>query len=380
MGNVVRCEPPGLELPLDRDRLACLPGQPDPWTPLLCLDTETTGLGTAAGTVVFLVGLGWWEGTRLRIVQLLLPDQADEPALLTALEAAIPRAACLVSYNGRAFDWPLIVNRYRMLRRQPPVVTGHLDLLPTVRRLFRHRLENASLRSVERGLLGVERHSDVDGWEIPGRYLGFLQGGSAEPLRLVGRHNAEDVRSLGRLLAHLDRRYADEAARATAPAPDLLGLSRAFRGEGRLRQALACLDLALGNADGCRTRSLVGAERARTLRRLERHEDARAAWASVAGEGGPAAARAWIELAKIAEHRDRDPRAALAATERARALLDRARLAGEHHPLLETDLTHRTLRLRHRLGRPGGRRRQWAAGSRRAAAVSPRRAELRAAS
>ena len=38
-----------------------LPGQPPPGAPLVCLDTETTGLATAAGTVAWLIGLGWWE-------------------------------------------------------------------------------------------------------------------------------------------------------------------------------------------------------------------------------------------------------------------------------------------------------------------------------
>ena len=79
------------DLPVDRERLATLPGQPPPDVPLVCLDTETTGLATAAGTVAFLVGLGWWEdGDRFRQVQLLLPDHGEERALLTAIEAAIP--------------------------------------------------------------------------------------------------------------------------------------------------------------------------------------------------------------------------------------------------------------------------------------------------
>ena len=30
---------------------------------IVFLDTETTGLATAAGTVAFLIGLGWWTGT-----------------------------------------------------------------------------------------------------------------------------------------------------------------------------------------------------------------------------------------------------------------------------------------------------------------------------
>ena len=61
-GVHVRVETAGIELPLDRGRLAALPGQPPADRPLVCLDTETTGLATAAGTVAFLIGLGWWDG------------------------------------------------------------------------------------------------------------------------------------------------------------------------------------------------------------------------------------------------------------------------------------------------------------------------------
>ena len=96
-----------------------LPGQPPADAPLLCLDTETTGLATAAGTLAFLVGLGWWEGSLFRQVQLLLPDQADEPALLAELAARIPRDGWLVTYNGRGFDWPLLVARFRMAGAGP---------------------------------------------------------------------------------------------------------------------------------------------------------------------------------------------------------------------------------------------------------------------
>src|SRR6266849_4589694 len=65
-GPVVRCEPATVVLPIDRERLARLPGFPGPTVPLVCLDTETTGLATASGTVAFLIGMGWWEGERFR--------------------------------------------------------------------------------------------------------------------------------------------------------------------------------------------------------------------------------------------------------------------------------------------------------------------------
>ena len=154
-GRFVRVERPSVHLPIDRLRLAMLPGQPEADRPLLCLDTETTGLATAAGTVAFCIGLGWWEGQSFRQVQLLLPDHGEEPALLDELTRHVPADGWLVTYNGRGFDWPLLETRYRMTRRAAPVVEGHLDLLLVVRRLFRHLMADARLRTVELELLDL---------------------------------------------------------------------------------------------------------------------------------------------------------------------------------------------------------------------------------
>ena len=211
----------------------------------MCLDTETTGLATAAGTLAWLIGLGWWEADRFRQVQLLLPDNGEERCLLAALEATIPADGWLVTYNGRGFDWPLLVARYRLARRAAPVHAGHLDLLPVVRRLFRHRMADARLRTAEAELLGLHRVGDVEGWEIPGRYLEFLRGGPAEPLVDIVRHNDQDVRSLARLLMLIANEYATPEARRTVPIGDLGGLATAFAREGRLDEALACYDVAI---------------------------------------------------------------------------------------------------------------------------------------
>jgi uncharacterized protein YprB with RNaseH-like and TPR domain len=403
-GIHVRVETSAIELPLDRGRLASLPGQPPADRPLVCLDTETTGLATAAGTVAFLIGLGWWEGALFRQVQLLLPDHGEEAALLDEVARHIPSDAWLVTYNGRGFDWPLLVTRYRLARRAAPLHAGHLDLLPLVRRLFRHRMDDARLGTVERMLLGVIRHDDVDGWEIPGRYLGFLRGGPAQPLAAVVRHNDEDVRSLARLLVRLERDLGDRAVRARAPRGDLAGLARAFRRERRLEEAVDCLEAALLADDAAMpaptsvadtTRQPVGAleepwwsprrrpdfggrpeprrisigwdrreafdrpwdvtrigvDRAHLLRRLGRTAEALEAWEALACGPGRTAILAAIEAAKLREHRLGDPAGALDAVQRGLTLADRRRALGMPEPALETDLRHRWRRLRARLGR-----------------------------
>jgi uncharacterized protein YprB with RNaseH-like and TPR domain len=400
-GIHVRVEGRAADLPIDRNRLASLPGQPPAERPLVCLDTETTGLATAAGTLAFLIGLGWWEGDRFRQVQLLLPDHAEEPAMLDEIARHIPSDAWLVTYNGRGFDWPLLVTRFRLARRNPPEHAGHLDLLPIVRRLFRHRMDDARLGTVERTLLGVVRHDDVDGWEIPGRYLGFLRGGPAQPLAAVVRHNDEDVRSLARLLVRMEQDLGDAAVRATAPRGDLAGLARAFRRERRLEEAVACLDAALETEEDRaprvasvmttgglaaipeepwwsprrradfggrpeRRRATAGwdrrqsfdrpwdgvrirVDRAHLLRRMGRTVDALEAWESLACGPGRTAIIAAIEAAKLREHRLADAGGALATVERGLSLADRRRAQGMPEPDLESDLRHRWRRLRRRL-------------------------------
>jgi hypothetical protein len=423
-GLLVRRVAAPLEIPVDRERLARLPGHPPPDAPLVCLDTETTGLATAAGTLAFLVGLARWDGTWFRQEQLLLPDHADEPALLAEVARWVTPETWLVTYNGRGFDWPLIEARYRLAGRPAPTHAGHLDLLPFVRRVFRHRMDDARLRTVEGKLLGVTRVGDVEGWEIPSIYLDVLRGGPVGPLAGVVIHNEKDVRSLGLLLAHVEHRYADRSTRHEAPRGDLAGLAGAYTRDRRHGEALECLDDALaaeppvrdpfgrspvapalaresaederdawwsprvrphfggtrpaagwagpmangrggplGPAPGVAawtsgdrwTDERLAAERARTLRRLGRFAEAAEAWQVAAASGGGLGAVAWIEVAKLREHRLGDPGGALAATRAAWRLLERLRLTGRAHPRLEADLQRRGTRLAARMARAGAR-------------------------
>jgi uncharacterized protein YprB with RNaseH-like and TPR domain len=353
-GWYVRRELRPVYLPIDRDRLAALPGMPAPATPLLCLDTETTGLGSAAGTVAFLIGIGWWQGDRMRLVQLLLPDLSEEGALLDTLAAETPPGACLVTYNGRTFDWPLLETRFRMGRRVPPALDGHLDLLLLVRRLFRHRLPDARLQTVERHLLRRHRAPDIPSWEIPAAYHSFLRGGSATPIRVVARHNVEDVVTLGRILAHIERGYGEGEVRRWAPPGDLVRLARLFRHEGRVDEAVACLEIAAAPIDSGDTDvALATVELARLLRRCGRLAEAGVAWSRLATAPGPLAGLAWIELAKEREHRERDLAGAWAATDQALLALYRSRGHGNamQRRALEADLARRRARLARRLER-----------------------------
>jgi len=342
-------------LPVDLEPLRRLPYPVDPARPLVSLDTETTGLGSSTGTVAFLIGVGGWQGREFVTDQLVMADHADEPALLEALDARIPPDAWLVTYNGRSFDWPLLETRYRMHHRRAPAHAGHLDLLPIARQVWKHRLPDARLASVESAIAGVRRHEDLPGSVIPDRYFGWLRSGRAEVLVDVLEHNREDVVSLGRLLGVMAQVLADPVRRRAEHPGDLAGLARAYERSGRTAEALACYGEALGAWDDAEREpsrlewTEVAADGARLLSRLHRHDDAEAAWLDVAARGGGTAAWAWIAVAKIREHKRRDVPGALDAAERARAIVERRRAVGVPLRTAERDLGRRLRRLRRRV-------------------------------
>jgi hypothetical protein len=94
----------------------------------------------------------------------------------------------------------------------------------------------------------------------------------------------------------------------------------------------------------------LGRERARTLGRLGRRDEARSAWEAVALEGGPAAPHAWIQVAKWLEHGARDISGATRAARKAEVLAARLRFLGEPQPGVERDLVRRLARLTRRGG------------------------------
>jgi uncharacterized protein len=336
-----------VRLGIDRAALCALPYGVPRDGPLFCLDLETTGLATAAGTLAFLVGVGWWDGERLQVRQLLLADHADERALLDVLTDLVPADAWLVTYNGKCFDWPLLVARYRLHGRPPPSTAGHLDLLPISRQLWKHRLGSARLATVEAEICGVQRSHDLPGALVPDRYFNYLRSRRADLLRDVVDHNSQDIVSLGLLISVLARRSWDDFHPG-----DLLGLARAHVRRGQPESALAVIERALRpeawlvrQPQTAALHRMLSAERARLLARLGRRDEAIAAWLEIARRGGPGAAVGWLHVARHREHAERNVAGALAACHEAAAVAGRARAWGDPMIAVERDLERRLPRL-----------------------------------
>jgi uncharacterized protein len=209
---------------------------PEKW---LFLDTETTGLAGGTGTYAFLVGLAWWDAGGLQIEQLFLRDLHEEYSLLHELAARIAQRPVLVTFNGKAFDWPLLENRFTMTRsmRVPPLA-AHLDLLHPARALWRLRLGSVRLVELERHVLdatrlGWCREDDIASALIPQFYFDYLRGGSGQPLAGVVKHNQMDLRGLAALFGKINSLLkSHEAGFAQTDSLDLLGLSKFLHRKG----------------------------------------------------------------------------------------------------------------------------------------------------
>jgi len=173
---------------------------------VLFLDCETTGLG-GAGTVVFLIGILYFDGSKFILEQLLMRDYEDEIAMLEYFRELLSRFDVIVSFNGKCFDIPVIVDRYFYNRIVPLECERieHIDLLVFSRMLWAGLIENCKLKTIERELLGFERYGDIDGWQVPNIYYDYLRNGDESRLKEVILHNRYDLMSLVSLFNKVSR-------------------------------------------------------------------------------------------------------------------------------------------------------------------------------
>ncbi|MCA9937754.1 MAG: ribonuclease H-like domain-containing protein [Anaerolineales bacterium] len=309
------------------------------------IDTETTGLA-GAGTLAFMVGVGFYEGDAFVARQYFLRDHDDEPAMLQWLADLLQEKAGLISFNGRTFDLPLIDNRYLMNRmgrmvgavREMP----HLDLLPPARRLWRQRLGSVALVELEKHLLSLRRtQEDVPGWLIPRLYYDYLQHGDGREMARVFYHNRLDLISMASLAHRLLRQFHDP--QPYDDALDLVSLGKWQKdlnlpdaAEANLRRALAQQALPL---EGYQRGLALLAD---LLKRQERREEAVPLWQQAAVTSYDDV-WAHVELAKHYEWHARDLAQAQHWTEEALRLVNTWSPA--RASLVQAELTHRLARV-----------------------------------
>ena len=304
---------------------------PERW---LFLDTETTGLAGGSGTYAFLVGVGSIGEEGFRVRQFFMRDYSEEASLLHALTEYISRFDVLITYNGRSYDQPLLETRYTMCRaRHPFGRLEHLDLLFGARRLFRLRLENCRLVNLEDQVLGFEREGDIPGEMIPYCYFEYLRTRRAHRLPPILRHNVLDIVSLACLTGVIPEAFRDPGNVRARHGVDLLGLARWLQMSGRLEEAHKLLRRAVDM--GLPDQHLFGALYAAGL--IEKKQGqlhaAVATFTDLSLSPNPFRVRAYEELARHYEHRERSFAMAVECVRAARQIADSDALRKRHERL-----------------------------------------------
>ncbi len=212
---------------------------------IVFLDTETTGVQGGTGICPFLVGLGYFEGDEFHMLQFFIRDFDEEPSMLTAAERLLERFDLVITYNGAAFDIPLLETRFTLARLDNPFQRmSHFDLLFTARRLWRHGHGSCRLTALEVEILSHLRGPDVPGAMIPRAYFDYLQKRPSHVLRSVFTHNVHDVVSLAALTIEACDRVSREPAAFDDPR-DLYSLGRVMETTPDWRRSIQFYEMAL---------------------------------------------------------------------------------------------------------------------------------------
>ena len=326
-----------------------------PLESLAFLDTETTGLSGGTGTFAFMIGVGRFESDSFHLAQFFMRDPSEEIAQLYALEQFLAPCQALVTFNGKAFDVPLLNTRFT-INGWPTPMPGlkQIDLLHLARKLWRYRLPSRTLGNLEVQILGTSRtEEDIPGWMIPQIYLEYLHSGDPSLVKNIFYHNAMDILSLTSLFNHISDLLTNPLDSSTQHAADLIALARVYEDQGELDLAVNLYQRTIMvDTDGYPPSSthvqpreirLEACQRlAMIYKRQNDYRNAVSFWERAAGDHH---LDAMIELAKYYEHVQRDYDKAMEWTQSAADLLHQSQSTDLDRLQWLPEIEHRMKRL-----------------------------------
>jgi len=290
---------------------------------LLYLDTETTGLSGGTGTVAFLVGTGFYENGSYVVRQYFMRDYDEEAAMLSELNELISGHQGFVTFNGKSFDINLLQSRFVSNKIRTNISNKpNIDLLYPARKVWRMKLENCRLSSLEENILGQRRHDDIPGALIPSVYFEYLESRDASEIKRVIRHNEQDILSMVSLLYRLSVMLQNPLTESDGGL-ELLGLGSIFEASGKIDDMVDCLEAC--TESGRFDVKLQAVKRLTGVyKRAGQYERALEHWQSIESEGSGFDLFHLVEMAKYYEHKAKDPQKALQVVEKAFAVCRRA--------------------------------------------------------
>lgn len=285
---------------------------------LFFFDTETTGLGGGAGNTIFLLGHASVKEDKIVLKQHLLPRPGSEVPLYQSFLEQIDYTT-LVTYNGKAFDWPQVKTRHTLIKDHVPKLPsfGHFDLFHGARRLWKHKLERLKLSIVEKEVLDIHRKDDVPGFLAPMIYFDFVESGNPEGILGILKHNEIDILSLITLYTHLTYQLLSIDAKQTVSETYEVGRWYASLGESSAATKAFSQIMSGSEQDSIKAKLALSLE----WKKQKHWQKALELWEDIAQRNkGTEAFTACIELAKFFEHKEKNMDKALQYTEKAKQL------------------------------------------------------------
>ncbi|HWJ78872.1 MAG TPA: ribonuclease H-like domain-containing protein [Niallia sp.] len=291
---------------------------------LFFFDTETTGLGGGTGNSIFILGYAQLTAHSIVLKQHVLPHPGAEIPLYYSFLENIDYTT-LVTYNGKAFDWPQVKTRHTLIKDHVPKLPefGHFDLYHGARRMWKHRLERVKLKVVEEEILGINRIDDIPGFLAPMIYFDFVETRKPDGMLGILKHNEIDILSLITLYTHLSYQLLQKDHQISAK--EALEV-------GKWYSAIGESDMAKNTLHGIQKENSEETIVASFLlaKQLKKEKDfiqAKQLWTKIiqnhtGNTDLNIVIETYIELAKMAEHKEKDIIQALKYTLKAKNILE----------------------------------------------------------
>jgi tetratricopeptide (TPR) repeat protein len=316
----------------------------------LFIDLETTGLSGGTGVVPFNVGMGYYRDEKFWVGQYFLGELSEEERMIRELSQFFSdmKFESVVTYNGKAFDLPLLETRFIMHRTLFELAElPHLDFLFPARSLWRHKHESCRLSHLAHEVVQTYRDEDIPSAEIPWRYFQYLQTGNYDLIEPILYHNAEDILSLLGVVIIGASIFTEGLEDLTPDSMDFFGAGKVMERLGASEEAVRFFSKAL---EGELPEEVGHSTRRRLSLQFKRHEkweNAVLLWEEMAAASDPSYDLLFSlrELSMYYEHREKEYEKALQYAEEgfvvSRGYSDR----------YKGDFTHRRERIKQKLKR-----------------------------
>ncbi|MDO5849975.1 MAG: ribonuclease H-like domain-containing protein, partial [Methanobacteriaceae archaeon] len=176
------------------------------------MDIETVGL--SSNVPVILIGVAEINGKYIDAHLYQARNYHEEAAILESYFSHLDESSVHVTYNGSTFDIPFIkarANYYRMDKNKINLMNlTHFDLIKFTRALWKDKLENCKLTTIENYLNIPRDDDDVNGAYIADYYDTYLKENNIGPLMPILKHNCRDIISLASFLMRINEEVCNE--------------------------------------------------------------------------------------------------------------------------------------------------------------------------